>query len=684
MQLKRHVCPRNCFSTCSMISYVENGQLQKVTGDPENPYTNGRICAKGLSYVDHVYHKDRLKYPMYQKNKGSGRFERISWESAYDMIVDNWLAIDQQYGSLLPVGLYKYTGDLSAGHYAPEEFFSSMGPTTRIVGSPCAAAGFDAAYYDFGIGCSSDPEQMEEAELIVIWGANPAVTSIHSIRFLENARKNGALVVVIDPVLTKTAELADFYLQINPGTDGIFANALTSYLIDQDLHDEVYLNRHSHGFDAFKNELKGIDHGILLQQTGLQEEAVSFMKTLLTSSSKIFHWIGLGFQRHTNGGQMVRTVNALGAVQGLIGKPGSGVHYAHADTWIFENQTAFFKEHLEKNNRILPLTHWIDLGGTVLDPPLESLWISCRNPLIQDPQPGQIREHLKHIPFVVTADLFMTETAKWSNLVLPVTSFFEEEDIATSYWHRGFAYNEQAIEPYHESKSDYTIMKELARRIDHRFHSPSAFPTDLTKREYLNRQWNDNVRRQFGFSDVHEAVGQIRYPESALISWKNHDYLTPSGKFEFYSDRAQNNGLPALPIHKQQVVRTDPDSLQLFTTHDSRGLNSQFKGSRTIPERATAVHIHAEAAAAREISDGELVRVFNENASLTMKAKVTSLVHPSVALIYQGSATSTDEAVNQLVSVKDSDMGEHVSGSKSIAYYDSFVNIKPKQNHAPR
>ncbi len=660
-----------------MISHVENGQLVKVAGDPDNPYTNGRICAKGLSYVDQVYHKERLKYPMYQKTKGSGRFERISWESAYEIIIDQWLDIDRKYGSLLPIGLYKYTGDLSVGHYAPEEFFSSMGPTTRIVGSPCAAAGFDAAFYDFGCGRSSDPEQLEAAELIIIWGANPAVTSIHSIRYLETARKKGAKLVVIDPILTKTAQLADYYFQINPGFDGLLANELAKFLIDHDLQDQTYINKYTHGFDAFHQALAGLTEDAVLENTGLSLDALSTLKKLLASSSRIFHWIGLGFQRHTNGGQMVRTVNALAAVHGMIGKPGSGVHYAHSDTWIFENQTAFFKEHLEETNRILPLNHWIDLGGTVLDPPLESLWISCRNPLIQDPQPSQIREHLKHIPFVVTAELFLTETAKWSNLVLPVTTFFEEEDIATSYWHRGFAFNEKAIEPYHEAKSDFEIMSGLACRIDERFHTPSSFPAHLTKREYLNRQWNNDVRRQFGFNDVHEAAEQIHYPEEKVISWDTHDYLTPSGKFEFYSEQALQNGLPPLPIHKQSVVQTNPDFLQLFTPHDSRGLNSQFKHTEAIPERMMQVYIHPDFAAKAGITEGDLVNVFNEHAKLTMKASVTKQVGRKVALIYQGSAISVDQAVNQLVSVIDSDMGEIASGSKGIAYYDSYVKVKP-------
>ncbi|ADI00587.1 molybdopterin-dependent oxidoreductase [Salisediminibacterium selenitireducens] len=681
MAITRHVCPRNCFSTCSMLAEVENGQLKKVTGDKDHPYTRGKLCAKGLSYVDQVYHPERLTYPMYQKTKGSGRFERISWEDAYGLIINEWEQIDRMYGSLLPVGLYKYTGDLSVGHYAPEEFFSSIGPTTRIVGSPCASAGFDAATYDMGGADASDPETMTEAELIVIWGANPAVTSVHSIHFLQEARRNGATIVLIDPVLTKTARLADHYIQINPGTDGLLANALALGLIRNDRHDVTFLERHTNGFERFYEALTSLTDQDVLRVTGIQEKALARLHTLLASSRRTFHWLGLGFQRHVNGGQMIRCVNALAAVNGMIGKPGAGVHYAHADTWIFTNQTAFFKEHLSEENRILPLNDWLEFGGMHLDPPLKSLWISCRNPLIQDPQPARIREYLKEIPFVVTADLFMTETAKWSNLVLPVTTFFEEEDIATSYWHRGFTYNEQAILPVGEAKSDYTIMQELAGRMAGRFTYPCTFPTGLSKRSYLNRQWNPDVRRQFGFRDVHDAFAKQSYPQTPYTAWTDRVFKTPSGNYEFDSGLARKNGLPALPVHDEATRAPQPEGmLRLLTPHDTFGLNSQFRETRTIPVQKPAVFLHPDDAKEAGIQNGSNVQVQNRHGSLLLTAALTADVAKGVALIYQRSGQTADDAVNQLVTVQSADMGEMVSGSKGIAYYDTFVEVRPVSN----
>ncbi|MCE7791800.1 molybdopterin-dependent oxidoreductase [Salipaludibacillus sp. CUR1] len=674
---KRHVCPRNCYSTCTMISHVKNGKLYQVTGDKENPYTNGTLCAKAYSYIKRNYHPKRLKYPYYQEVKGSGNFKRISWKTAIELIENRLIKIDQTYQSFLPVALYKYTGNLGVKHYASEEFFSSIGPTTRIVGSPCSSAGFDATVYDFGRSVSSDPDQLAKAKVIVIWGGNPAATSIHSIPLIQQAQVRGACLIVIDPIFTQTAEIADIYIQIKPGSDGALANFLTKTVIEKGFADQSFIDQYTIGFKRFSEKLDKLSRVDVLQETGMEDKALEVLTEKLMTSEPVFHWIGLGLQRHTNGGQMVRTINALAASTGMIGKEGAGVHYAHSDTWVFKNQQAFFNEHEDKSNRVLEMTKWIKDGPTSLEPPLEFMWVTCRNPLVQDPQPQQIRKHFNAIPFVVTVDQFMTPTARWSNLILPATTHFEEEDIAASYWHRGLALNEKAIEPYFESQSDLRIMQLIATKVDDRFSHPSDFPVHDSNEDYLRKQWTEAATNAFGIPRFDDAKGRLIFPAVSKIAWRNKKFDTPSGKYEFYSERAKNDGYNPLPIN-QATNAEENYPLQLLTPHDPYALNSQFHFLGLGKDGEAFIAIHEKTALDRGIEDGDMVKVFNDYGAFTLKAQVTYRVAHDVVMIYTGWYPNQGVNVNELVPVLETDMGDNCAGAKGIAFHDTFVEVERK------
>lgn len=676
--MKRHVCPRNCYSTCTMISHVKNGKLITISGDKDNPYTKGTLCAKAYTYIERNYHQQRLKYPYYQEVKGSGNFKRITWKTAIELIEDRLLKIDQKYHSFLPVSLYKYTGNLGVNHYASEEFFSSIGPTTRIVGSPCSSAGFDATSYDFGKSISSDPDQLAKAKLIVIWGGNPAATSIHSIPFIQKAQAQGAILIVIDPIFSHTAEIADIYIQLKPGSDGILANYLTKLAIEMDVIDRSFIDQFSIGFERFQEKLTQFSAAEVMAETGINEDALNVLTEIIIKSTSTFHWIGLGLQRHQNGGEMVRSINALAAATGMIGKEGSGVHYAHSDTWVFKNQQVFFNEHEDQRNRILNMNDWINNGPTLLDPPLELMWVACRNPLVQDPQPQRIREHFEAIPFVVTVDQFMTPTARWSNLVLPATSHFEEEDIATSYWHRGLALNEKAIEPYYESRSDLKIMQMIARKVDDRFHHPSTFPQHDSNEDYLRKQWTPAATKAFGIEDYDDAKGRVIFPDISLVAWRNKKFMTPSGKYEFFSQSAFEDGYDPLPISKKVNIAKGKYQLQLLTPHDPYALNSQFHFLGLGKNGEAFIAIHEKTALDRGISNGDIVRVFNEYGAFSLKAEVTYRVAIDVVMIYTGWYPNQGVNVNELVPVQETDMGDKSAGAKGIAFHDTFVEVERK------
>lgn len=234
-QVFRNACPRNCYDTCSIKTYVRDGIVQFVEGAPESTFTKGALCVKGYTYPRRLYSPDRIKYPMIQDKRGSGNWRRISWDEAMDRIADKILEIKKRDGSLLGLGLTKYSGNFGITNYGVEGMMSSLGYTTRFVGTPCWPAGIDAQNYDLGDMWCNDPEDFVKAKYIIVWGGNPAWCSMHSMKYLYQARENGAKIVVIDPVFTQTAAKADMYWRVKPGTDGALALGMARHLLDKGL-----------------------------------------------------------------------------------------------------------------------------------------------------------------------------------------------------------------------------------------------------------------------------------------------------------------------------------------------------------------------------------------------------------------------------------------------------------------
>lgn len=255
-KIYRNACPRNCYDTCSLKTWVKDGVITFVEGAPESTFTHGTPCVKGLSYPRRVYSPDRIKYPMAQDVRGSGNWRRISWEEAMQRIAARMLEIKKKDGSMLGLALTKYSGKFGVLNYAVEGMMSSLGYTTRFAGTPCWPAGIDAQNYDMGDMWCNDPEDMVKAKYIIIWGANPAWCSMHSMKYIYQAREKGAKVVVIDPLLSQTAAKADLYLRVRPGSDGALALGMARHLVDKGLVDQDFVNNDAHGYPEFEAYLR--------------------------------------------------------------------------------------------------------------------------------------------------------------------------------------------------------------------------------------------------------------------------------------------------------------------------------------------------------------------------------------------------------------------------------------------
>lgn len=643
MKTFNHVCPRNCPSSCTMISHVENGHLVHITGNPQHPYTKGKLCAKGFSYLEKNSHHDRLKYPYYQEVKGSGKFKQITWEKAFDLIKCEIVSIYERFGNFLPLALYKGSGNVGVHHFVTDQFFTGMGKTTRIIGS---SPDSDSILYGSGAVSMSDPSTLKDASMIMIWGANPSATNIHLIPYIIEAKVKGAKIVVIDPLYTQTAELANLYIQLSPGTDGALANVLIKGLVESNAVDQVFLEENSFGAEEFLEQIKMMDHHTLLKQCGIVQEALDVLVKWLKDAGSVSHIIGSGIQKHINGEQNIRAISALAAIHGDIGKIGGDIFFKQNNPMIFNNQKG---GHLEDR-----VTNW-----NHHDPCIEMLWISCGNPLTQEPNPQVIHKFLKDIPFVVTVDHFLTPTAAMSNLVLPTTTHFEELDIVINSWYKEIGLNERAIPPYFESRSEWNIMKELAIRLG----DLCTFPIHSSEEEYLNAQFNDTVFDHYFVRSIDDLREKSAAGNPPIIAWEDKRFAAKTEKYQFLSTEAEDSGFPSLPLFVEGKVPTSDYPFWLITPHHPYAFNSQFHFLNLAEEGEAFVGIHPIVAKRLGIFNGEVVKVFNDQDCIEIKAVYSNQVPKDVLLIYQGWYPESEVIVNQLVLTDGS------------VFYDTFVSV---------
>ncbi|AFQ46230.1 molybdopterin-dependent oxidoreductase [Desulfosporosinus meridiei] len=689
MKTFRNVCPRNCYDTCGQISYVQNGILKKVEGDPKHGYTNGKLCLKGYTYTRRVYSPDRVKYPMKQTPRGSGNWTRISWDEAMDTIAKKILELKSRYGSTLPICFNKYSGNFGIVHYGAEGTMSSIGYTTRALGTPCWPAGIDAQTYDFGTLYSNDPEDMVNTKYLILWGQNAAWTAIHSLPFINKARERGAKLVVIDPVLTSTASKADLYIQINSSTDGALALGMARHILDNNWVDWDYARNNSVGFDEWVDYLKtNITLDWASEKTGVPQDIIKEIAREYATTKPASMWVGYGMQRHINGGQNVRIIDALGVMTGNVGKSGGGVNYGHLETWGFnynamvnpapKGSKGFIGSDGKEGDRNINMNNFAHDVMAQNDPPVKMLWLACRNPGSQDPDTNAIEKMFAAMEFVVTVDSFFNKTVQMSDIVLPATTHFEDWDVMASYWHYWIGINQRAIDPLYESKSDVEIAMLLSEKMNALDPGSCTFPTSGTPEEWVAKEFNPSIHSLLGISDYQELIEGPRKAKMTPASWADGKFRTPSNKIEIHSNLAEKNGLPALPIWVEDMKAPEKYPIRLFTPHPQHGLHSQFQNLDWMmaanPE--PKVEIHPVLAAKYGISEGDKVKIYNDLGSIIVKAHLTRTTSPEVIVSYEAWYKDSNFNVNYTLKATPSDMGKQATGNNGVAFHDNFVTIE--------
>ena len=671
----RHVCPRNCYSSCSILGFVNNGRLEKVTGDPAHGYTKGLLCAKGYNYTNQVYHHDRLKYPMKQIPRGSGNWQRISWSEAIDIITDKIIELYERYGSHLSLALNKYSGNMGVLHHAMEGFFNGLGKTSRAVGNPCWASGMDALYYDYGGYQTSDMEDILYAKTIILWGVNPVWTSIHSMNYIYEAQSRGAKVITIDPIYTESAKKSDAYIQVKPGSDGSLAVAIAKYIVEHKLYDLEFIEKNTVGWNELKEHIENLSMEDALKDCGQNMEAIQFLAERFSQQKPATVWIGFGMQRNRNGGQNIRAINALAAITGNIGKKGSGVQFGRQATDNFTYQILNYHQIYDDQKGIRP----IDINDFALDvqnqqdPPIKFLWITCRNLLSQSSNTEELKKALSSMELIVTAEHFLTETAQYSDLVLPATMLFEEWEIVASYWHHWVSINQPAIQPYYESKSDLEVARLLSRKLNQYKEGFSAFPTDLIDEEFIEQEFTQEFYDKLHIKNWRELLNGPRKEDLPKTAWGDLHFKTPSGKVELYSKVAKNNGLSPFGLELMENRVDNEYPYILLLNHEPFRINSQFQTLNSFKEmiQEPCVYLHPLLAKEKGIQDDTMVKVFNEKGEVIIRARYSHDVQQQTMFIYPN-----HPIINKLITFTPADMGKLVTGGKGNALNNLHVDIE--------
>jgi anaerobic selenocysteine-containing dehydrogenase len=529
------------------------------------------------------------------------------------------------------------------------------------------AAGSDAVVYNRGQLVILDPEEMMKSKTIVLWGTNPARTAVHQWNFINQARDKGARLLVIDPLYTPTAAQADIYLQINPGTDGLLAMAVLKILLEDGQLNQECVREDIYGWESFRRYLQ---EKVTLEETsdvtGLPLEGIHELASFYREKP-CATWVGFGLQRYSNGGQNIRCIDALVVLSGNHQLRGGGLYYNNLEDGIFKKGLLNFPRSINQEpiiEREIDINNFAEEALALSDPPLRFLWIAGRNPLSQDQNQQNWQNLLKQLELVVTVDLFMNETTAQADIVLPAASPFEEYDLHQSYWHQWIAINQKAIPPFFEAKSDLEIARCLTKVLNTVHPNFSSFPDQLTALDWIAAEFTPEILERLGISDWQELLSESRKLKIPEVPCK----------LDLYSLEAKENQLPALARFQKQG-KNSGYPLRLLTPQSLFRIHSQYRNVSwlNLNQGEEVVEMNPQDAKLRGLKEKESVSVFNDWGTCRRKVKLNTHVPQGVVVIAQ----SGKDSINQLLAKQSADMGIQYSGSRGLAYYDAWCEVKP-------
>ena len=651
------VCSLDCPDMCSLHVHKEGGRITKVAGNPEHPVTQGAICNKVRHMTARLYDPNRLTQPLKRVGvKGEGAFVAITWEEAIAEIATRWQELIVEHGaeSILPCSFYGNMGTLSA-EGMDRRFFHALG-TSQLDRTICSVAGGVGYAYTMGGAYGINPEDTAYSKLIIVWGCNAVSTNMHQVMFAEKARKNGAKIVVIDVHKNQTGRWADWFIPVLPGTDAALALGMMHVLFAENLVDETFMRAYTVGHEELREHVKAYDPETVSAITGVPVDDIIKLARLYGETTPSFIRIGNGPQHHDNGGMFVRTVACLPALTGQWQHTGGGAIKSNSDYHAFNSRAVERPDLLREKTRVVNMNQ-LGEALTELNPPVRSLFVYNSNPVVVAPDNNRVRQGLMRDDlFTVVHDLFLTETARYADIVLPATSSYENLDLYSSYWHHSIALQQPVIPPYGESKSNADVFRLLAKALG--LTEPALYESD---EEIICQALDHPANPYLAGITYEQLLEQTVVPLSITDRPLPPGRVpTPSGKIELLSERMERDGHPALPTY---IPIAEPDTYPLLfvPAPNHNFLNSTFSNNEKHAklEKMPRLYINEADAAARGIADGDKVRAYNDRGECVLTAAVGDTVLPG-AVVTQGLwAEAEDEPrlVNALTPDRLADMG---------------------------
>lgn len=709
------VCSHDCPDSCGVLVTVNSDGLAiKVQGDPAHPVTQGFLCGKVAMYLDRVYSPARLLNPMRRRDtaakgalprgKEASAFEQISWDEALETIAQRLAHISRKFGpeAILP---YSYAGTIGTLGYGSMDrrFFHRLG-ASQLDRTICSTAGGEALLAVYGRKLGTDPEHFRHSRYIIAWAANIHGNNVHLWPMIEDARRQGAKLVVIDPYQTRTARLADWHIAINPGTDAALALGMMHILIRDHLYDEAYVVEQTHGFEQLREHVEQYTPDRVAGWTGMAAEDVELLAHEYATITPAVIRMNYGVQRSEFGGTAARAICMLPALTGAWRHLGGGLQLSTSGAFQFdkaalERPDLMMESPLKRPARVVNMSRLghalTELGSQPDDGPrVKALFVYNSNPAAVAPNQNAVLRGLKSEDlFTVVHEQFFTDTADYADILLPATTFLEHKDIQGAYGHYYLQLSNAAIEPLGEARSNVWLFSRLAQRMGFTEACFRDSTEDLISQALQLKGGPEEERSSSnpGMEGVtlrrleQEGHVRLRFDEEVagqpFLPFATGRLNTPSGKVEFYSEALEAQGMDAMPTFRppaesRHSAASEKYPLELLARKADNYMNSTFAnlpGHRKMEARTDSrLEMSAVDAAARGIADGDWVEVANDRGSLCLQALLGEAVSAGVVSARLGwnKFSGGGRNVNVLTSERLTDLGN------GATFYSALVQVR--------
>ena len=676
MKEYKSVCPYDCPDACGLILTVDDNKVTKVRGNKEHAFTRGTLCPKMAHYERVIHSPKRLKTPLRRIGKkgiGPDQFTPISWDEALERIVENFNHTINTYGSE-SILRYSYAGTMGAVNSpAADYFFRCIGATSQDRGicSPAKQAAFKSVYGDT---VAIKPQEAQHSDLIILWSLNATATDVHILHDVNVAKRNGAFVWIIDTHKTYTYDQGTHHVYVKPGSDGALALGMMHIIHRDGLEDTTFIQAYVQGYDELvRDVLPTFTPEYVSSICGVPVEIIEELAHAYAKAKAPFIRLGSGVSRYGNGAMSCRCINALPAVVGAWQHLGGGLLSSSSSNQYFNKSFMQQPNTPTPSKRMMPM---ILLGDLLTNPkallehgledtsggvPVHSLYIFSSNPAITAPNQNLVRQGLMRDDlFTVVHERFFTDTCAYADIILPATSSAESDDIFNSYGHYTIAASYQAIPPVGESKSNWQVISELARRmgLDDPFFA-------MTARELIEHMVRNSSKLS---QDEQDAILRGDLVEVVLPDNYKMDFKTPSGKIEILNPRE------SIPLITYTEPYGDDEPFWLIIGNDIRILDSSFCELEFDDSELMKLRMHPDDAALYNINNSDAVEIYNNRGAVRIKVYLDDTVQRgtlvTLGVWWQSQSSDAKVGINAVTASRPTD---EAWGS---TFYDVQVNIR--------